>query len=210
MHLYNSTVPSGNAYKVELLLSQLQVSYTTTSLHILPPHSESHTPEFLALNPDGHVPVLVLDDGTPLTESNAILFYLAEGTNYLPDDKIQRVQVLKWLFFEQSSHQPYVAKWKFRTYWAPHGFSDLSDAQVKQMKDKGQDALDVMEKHLAGKEWFVGDRYSIADIGLHVYTTTAEQIGFSVGPNLKAWLDRIQGTERWVRIAKDPTGRNPY
>jgi glutathione S-transferase len=210
MHLYNSHVPSGNAYKVELLLSHLRIPYTTTSLWILPPNSETHTPEFLALNPDGHVPVLVLDDGTPLTESNAIMFYLAEGTNYLPDDKIGKAQALKWLFFEQFSHEPYVAKFKFRTYWAPHGFSDLSDDGIKQMKDKGQAALDIMERHLEGKRWFVGDRYSIADIGLHVYTMTAEQTGFTVGPNVKAWLERITLTDGWVRIAKDPTGRNPY
>lgn len=108
MHLYDSTVPSGNAYKVHLLLSQLGTPYTVTSLHILPPASESHRPDFLAINPNGKVPTLKLDNGSVLSESNAILFYLAEGTPYLPDDNVERAQVLQWMFFEQFSHAPYV------------------------------------------------------------------------------------------------------
>lgn len=110
MHLYDSTVPSGNAYKVQLLLTQLNIAYEQTSLDILATPSESRKPEFLAINPNGHVPALVLDDGSTLTESNAILFYLAEGTSYLPDDKFKRAQVLQWMFFEQDSHKPYVVR----------------------------------------------------------------------------------------------------
>lgn len=108
MHLYDSTVPSGDAYKVHLQLSQLGTSYKVTSLHILPPLSESHKSDFLAINPNGKVPALKLDDGTVLAESNAILFYLAEGTPYLPDNRVGRAQVLQCMFFEQFSGDPYV------------------------------------------------------------------------------------------------------
>jgi glutathione S-transferase len=109
MHLSNdSVVPSGNAYKVHLLLSQLKSPYTVTSLRLHPPHLESHTPEFLKINANGKVPALRLDDGTVLTESNAILFYLAEGTGYLPEGKVERARVLQWMLFEQFSHAPFV------------------------------------------------------------------------------------------------------
>lgn len=211
MHLYDSTIPSGNAYKVQLLLSHLKIDYTITSLNILATPSETRTPEFLKLNPNGRIPTLVLDDGTPLAESNAILFYLADGTRYLPEDKLERAKVLQWLFFEQYSHEPYVAVWKYRTYWAPGGFTDLSENEVKKLKDHGQDAIDVMEKHLQdGREWFVGDNYSVADLSLYVYTSTAEAIGFRVDGHVKAWLGRVEKQEGWVRIKKDPTGKNPF
>ncbi|KAH8723845.1 glutathione S-transferase domain-containing protein [Phaeosphaeriaceae sp. PMI808] len=203
-------MPSGNAYKVRLLLSHLSIPYTTTSLNILATPSETRNPEFLALNPNGRIPVLVVDEGTPLAESNAILFYLAEGTQYLPDDKIQKAQVLQWLFFEQYSHEPYVAVWKYRTYWAPEGFSDLTDQEIRKLRTRGQDAIDTMEKHLQGRDWFVGEAYSIADISLYAYTHAAEMIGFGVGPNVKAWLEKVEAVGGWVRIQKDPTGKNPF
>lgn len=210
MHLYDSIAPSGNAHKVHLLLSQLNIQYTTTYLDIFGTPPASRTPEFLKLNPNGRIPILILDDGTPLAESNAIMFYLAEDTKYLPNDKLQRAQVLQWLFFEQYSHEPYVAVWKYRTYWAPHGFDDLTEREVRNLKERGQAAIDIMEKHLEGKDWFVGDDYSIADIALFAYTSAAEQVGFNVGPNVQAWLERVKGTEGFVRIRKDPTGKNPF
>ncbi|KAF3038429.1 Glutathione S-transferase 5 [Didymella keratinophila] len=193
MQLYDSTVPSGNAYKVHLLLSHLETPYTVTSLHILPPHSESHELDFLAINPNGKVPALRLDDGIVLTESNAILFYLADGTPYLPADKLERAQVLQWMFFEQFSHEPYVS-------------------QIEQMRASAQFALDVMEVHLSqGKrEWFVGRNYSIADIALFAYTQHAEILGFRIGEIVKTWLRRVESTKGWIRIAKDPTGKNPF
>jgi glutathione S-transferase len=110
MHLYDSVVPSGSAYKVHLLLSQLKAPYTVTSLRLHPPHLESHTPKFLAINANGEIPALRLGDGTVLTESNAILFYLAEGTGYLPEEKVERAKVLQWMFFEQFSHAPFVVR----------------------------------------------------------------------------------------------------
>ncbi|KAF2822498.1 glutathione S-transferase domain protein [Ophiobolus disseminans] len=209
MHLYDSTIPSGNAYKVQLLLSHLHIPYAITSLNILATPPETRSSDFLAINPNGRIPVFILDDGTPLIESNAIMFYLAEGTPYLPDDKLAKAQVLQWLFFEQYSHEPYVAVWKFRTYWALNGFEDLSGREIQKLKERGQAAIDVMERHLEGREWFVGTNYSIADIALFAYTSAAEQIGFSVGPNVKAWLSRVEGTKGWVKIKKDETGKCP-
>lgn len=211
MHLYDSTIPSGNAYKVQLLLSHLKQPYETTSLNILTTPSETRTAEFLALNPNGRIPTLVLDNGTALAESNAILFYLAEGTRYLPEDRLQRARVLQWLFFEQYSHEPHVAVWKYRTYWAPNGFDDLSENEVSKLKRNGQAAIDVMERHLAdGKTWFVGKDYSIADICLYAYTSGAEAIGFTVAAKVRSWLRRVELQENWVRIKKDETGKNPY
>lgn len=211
MHLYDSTIPSGNAYKVQLLLSHLDIPYHTTSLNVLATPSETRTPQFLILNPNGRIPTLVLDDGTALAESNAILFYLAEGTRYLPEGRFELAKVLQWLFFEQYSHEPYVAVWKYRTYWAPEGFGDLSEREMSKMKDRGQDAIDVMENHLSsGRDWFVGDSYSIADISLYAYTSAAEAIGFIVDRNVRAWLERVERQERWMRIKKDPTGKNPF
>lgn len=207
MHLYDSTVPSGNAYKVQLMLSILKIEYETTSLDIRAKPSESHTPEYLKLNPAGKVPVIVLDDGTPLPESNAILHYLAEGTAFLPEDKLARAQVLRWMFWEQDSHKPFVAKARFHTYW---GNFDAPGVGGKQfMMEKGQAAINIMEKHLEGREWLVGERVSIADICLYAYTQTAETVGFSVGRNVKAWLARVEGIGGWVRIKKDPTGKCP-
>lgn len=211
MHLYDSTIPSGNAYKVQLLLSYLNLPYHSTSLDILASPPETKAPAFLNLNPNGRIPILVLDDDTVLAESNAILFFLAEGTRYLPEGKFERAKVLQWLFFEQYSHEPYVAVWKYRKYWAPGGFEDISEREVSRLKERGQDAIDVMEKHLgSGRDWFVGDSHSIADISLYAYTSAAEAIGFRVDENVRAWLERVEKQERWVRIKKDPTGKSSF
>lgn len=151
MHLYGSTIPSGNVYKVQLLLAHLNIEYKQTLLDIQASPPETRTPEFLSINPNGRIPALVLDDGTALSESNAILFYLAEDTKYLPKDKIQRTRAMQWLFFEQYSHEPYVAVWKYRTYWATGGFSDLTDREITKLRENGQAAIDVMDKHLDGR-----------------------------------------------------------
>ncbi|KAF2263576.1 glutathione S-transferase domain-containing protein [Lojkania enalia] len=176
MRLYESTLPSGNAYKVILLLAHLGISYETTFLDILATPSETQTEAFLKLNPNGRIPILLLDDGTSLAESNAILFYLSEGTKYLPRDKLERAKVLQWLFFEQYSHEPYVAVLKFLTYWG--GFEGRSESEIKRLKEKGQAALGVMERHLQDREWFVGGSESIADLCLFAYTMSAATVGF--------------------------------
>ncbi|KAF2469176.1 putative glutathione S-transferase [Lindgomyces ingoldianus] len=207
MHLYESIVPSGNAYKVRLLLSHLGIEYETTFLDILTTPPETRKPEFLAINPNGRIPVLILDDGTPLAESNAILFYLSEGTKFLSESKLGRAKILQWLFFEQYSHEPYVAVWKFLTYWGD--FSDRSESEVEKLRQRGQEALDVMERHLEGKKFFVDDAFSIADIALYAYTSAAEVVGFQVDGNVRAWLKRVEEQDGHVKIRKDPTGKCP-
>ncbi|PVI03571.1 glutathione S-transferase [Periconia macrospinosa] len=207
MHLYESHIPSGNVYKIQLLLAHLGIQYETTTLNILSKPSETRSDEFLKLNPSGQIPVLVLDDGTALAQSNATLYYIADGTPYLPRDKVGKHKVLEWLFFEQNSIEPYVAVLKFHTYWG--NLATMSEAEKKNLKDRGQTALDSMERHLEGREWFVGDAYGIADIALFAYVVHAEVIGFQVGDNVKAWIKRVQSTEGHVPIRKDPTGQCP-
>jgi len=207
MHLYDSNIPSGNVYKVQLLLAQLEVAYGTTTLDILAPVSETRRPPFVAKNPNGRVPLLELDDGRVLPESNAILFYLADGTQYLSDDRFERAQTLQWMFFEQYSHEPYIAVLKFFTYWG--GLERLRDDELQRLRTRGQQALQVMEEQLRSGDFFVGGRYGIADIALFAYTQSAEAIGFDVGPRVKAWLERVRSTPRFVPIKRDPLGKGP-
>jgi glutathione S-transferase len=179
---------SGNGYKVRLLLSQLQLPFERIEHDIL--RGETRTPEYLALNPNGRIPLLELEDGTCLAESNAIQWYLAEGTPFLPDDRVLRAQVLQWLFFEQYSHEPYVAVPRF---WAHAGLLDENRDRLPEKLERGNAALRVMEGHLAGHAYFVGERYSIADIALYAYTHVAEEGGFELGPyaGIRAWCRRV-------------------
>jgi glutathione S-transferase len=207
MRLFDSSIPSGNAYKVHLLLQQLGHRYETVELDILATPSETRRPEFLAKNPNGRIPVLELDDGSYLPESNAILFYLAEGTRYLPDDRRARAEVLSWMFFEQYSHEPFVATLKFFTYWGD--LSQQPESQIARWKQGGQAAIALMGQHLATRDFFVGGRYSIADIALFAYTQSAAAVGFDVPSAVERWLDRVRGEPGWVRMKADPTGRSP-
>jgi glutathione S-transferase len=201
MRLFDSTIPSGNAYKVHLLLHQLGIAYDAVELDILASLSETRRPEFLAKNPNGRIPLLELDDGTYLPESNAILFYLAEGTPLLPDTRIGRAQTLQWMFFEQYSHEPYVAVLKFWTIWG--GLDKCRPEDIERWRTRGQAALDVMETHLKGRTFFVEGRYTIADIALYAYTHTAEAIGFSLGPAVRSWIERVRGQPGHVPIKQD-------
>lgn len=207
MILYESKVPSGNAYKVSLLLAQLRIPHETVSLDILATHSETRRPAFLAKNPNGRIPVLELDDGRCLPESNAILFYLAENTPYLAEDRFERAQTLQWMFFEQYSHEPYVAVLKFWTYWG--GLDKLRPEELERLRTRGQAALDVMENHLATRAFFVGERYGIADIALFAYTESAAAVGFRVDANVRRWLDRVRAQPGYVPIKKEPLGATP-
>src|SRR5713101_3960753 len=158
---------SGNGYKVRLLLAQLGTPYKLVECDIL--KGETRTPEFLAKNPNGRIPTLQLEDGTHLAESGAILWYLGEGTAFAPADRLSRAQTLQWMFFEQYSHEPYIAVVRF---WR-HFVSELSPLQQLDLPErlkKGYAALDVMEQHLATRPFFVDDRYGLADIALYGYT----------------------------------------
>lgn len=189
MRLYESTIPSGNVYKVELLLAQLGLSAEPVALDILATPSETRRPDFLAKNPNGRVPLLELDDGRYLPESNAILCYLAEGTRFLPSERFARAQVLQWLFFEQYSHEPYVAVLKFWTYWG--GLERCRAEDLERWRTRGQAALEVMEVELRKSTFFVGQSYSIADIALYAYTQSAEDVGFRLGAATKDWMQRV-------------------
>jgi len=188
---------SGNAYKVRLLLSQLEIPFERVEVDIL--KGGSRTPEFLAKNPNGRVPVLEWPDGRCLAESNAILFHLAEGTPFLPEDAWQRAQVLQWLFFEQYSHEPYIAVVRF---WH---FAELVDEHRDELPAKmqrGVDALRVMETHLAERPFFVDGRYTIADVALYAYTHVAHEGGFDLGalPSVTRWLARVRSQPGHLRI----------
>ena len=189
---------SGNCYKVQLLLEQLQRPYRW--IEIDSARGETRTPEFLARNPNGKVPLLELDDGRFLSESNAILNFLAEGTPYLPGDAWLRAQVLQWMFFEQYSHEPYIAVARFICRWLPVDHTRRAD--LPRLIERGKQALDVMEKHLADREFFAGDGYTIADIALFAYTHCAADGGFDLAayPAQCAWLARVQAQPRFVRM----------
>ena len=186
MLLYDSRV-SGNCYKVRQLFAHLGIDYERREVDVI---DRSRRLELLgALNPALRVPTLVFDDGRSMGESDAIMFYFAEGTPYLPEDRFERAQVLQWLFFEQYSHEPNIAVARF---WAIAGITPAdSDREAKQRG--GTAALRAMEAHLTGREFLVGERYSIADIALYAYTHVAPEGGFELGPYpaVNAWLERV-------------------
>ncbi len=188
MLLYNSAV-SGNCYKVRLLAAQLGVPLDLIELSVV---DRSNRAEVLGdLNPARRVPTLVLDDGRPLAESNAIIWYLGDGTAYVPDDPYERAHVLQWQFFEQYQHEPSIAVVRFLI-----AFSGVAEKHVDRIREQtanGYIALDAMERHLAGREFLVGQRYSIADISLYAYTHVAPEGGFDLEPYpaIRAWLERV-------------------
>jgi len=187
MKLYNVSY-SGNSYKVRLLLAQLGTPCTIAELDIL--KGESRTPEFLKINPNGRTPVLE-DNGFVLAESNAILAYLARGTLFLPDDKQRWALVLQWMFFEQYSHEPYIATSRFLLQ---HRSNTPERAAVLEAKrEGGRAALRIMERHLAKNDFFVGD-YTIADIALFAYTHVSHEGGFPLVdfPKIRAWIARVK------------------
>ena len=187
MKLYNVAY-SGNSYKVRLLLAQLGIPCEIVEVDIL--QGESRTPEFLAINPNGRTPVLD-DDGFILAESNAILAYLARGTKYLPEHRQRFGLVFQWMFFEQYSHEPYIATSRFWLQHKPE--SPEKTALLASRRDGGVAALRVMEDHLSRNDFFVGD-YTIADVALFAYTHVSHEGGFPLNefPRIRAWIERVQ------------------
>jgi glutathione S-transferase len=202
MLLYDNDL-SGNCYKVRLLFAQLGIQYQARELSVF---DRTNRPEVLGgLNPALRVPTLVLDDGRTLAESNAILCYFAEGTSLLPEDRFERAQVLQWLFFEQYSHEPYIAVARF---WAHAGITP-PDAEQEAKQRGGIAALKAMEDHLRAREYLVGERYTIADIALYAYTHVAPEGGFELEPYaaVRAWLERVRSQAGHVTIdARPPVG----
>jgi glutathione S-transferase len=193
--LYNSQV-SGNCYKVRLLFAHLGLPYERRELSVI---DRSNRPEVIGdQNPAMRVPTLVLDDGRTLGESNAITFYFAEGTDYLPEDRFERAQVLQWQFFEQYDHEPNIAVARF---WQIAGIEPPAADLEAKMKG-GNRALAAMERHLATRQFLVAERYTIADIALYAYTHVAPEGGFPLEPYpaIRAWLDRVKAQPGHVLI----------
>ncbi len=197
----HETAVSGNCYKVRLLCAQLGVPLRRIELDIdALKAGKTHTPEFLAMNPEGRVPVAELEDGRFLPESNAILVYLAEGTPYLPDDRFERAQVLRWLFWEQYSHEPYIAVVRaWRNYF---GIPAGREAELPVREARGHAALDVLERTLTGQTFLVGERYTIADIAVYAYTHVAHEGGFGMEryPAVGVWMSRVAAQPCHVTI----------
>lgn len=188
MRLHNNIL-SGNSYKVRLLLRQLNRPYENVAVDIFT--GESRTPAFLELNPAGQTPVLELDDGTMLPESNAILCYLAEGSDFFPRFPVERAHVLRWMFFEQNAVMPNIGWARFIRRWLP-GDHPLRE-RLPWLDEGAAAALRVMETALGERLFFVGDRYTIADTALYGYSHTAPEAGFDLAsyPSVCAWMDRV-------------------
>lgn len=204
MKLYDY-LDSGNGYKVRLVLAQLGRPCDWVECDIL--QGATRTPEFLARNPNGRIPMLELDDGSFLAESNAITWYVAEGSPLVPDDRLLRAQVLQWMFFEQYSHEPYVATPRFIARHLPA--DSPRRAELPERLERGRAALAVMDRHLAGQRYFVGHRYTIADIALYAYTHVAHEGGHDLAPftHVRAWLDRVQSQPGHMLLTARPAPR---
>ncbi len=196
MILYENPM-SGNCYKVRLLLTMLGIDFERRELDVI---DRSDRPALLGgLNPSLRIPTVVFDDGRALGESDAILFHFAEGTPYLPSDSFERAQVLQWMFFEQYSHEPYLANARF---WALAGI-EVSDAAREEKRAGGEKALQALEDGLTGREWLVGSAFSVADIALYAYTHVAPEGGFDLGPYpaISAWIDRVAAQPGYIPLA---------
>ncbi|OZG71882.1 glutathione S-transferase [Hahella sp. CCB-MM4] len=181
--------PSGNGYKARLLMHLLEIEYEYREYDII--EGATHTPDFLKLNPNGKIPVLELDDGTIISESNAIIFYLSQGTSFWPESLKHQTEVMQWLFFEQYSHEPNVASPRF---WLTHlGMNAERELLLPGKQEAGRKALKIMDTHLKDRNWLVADHYTIADIALYAYTHVADEGGFQLSdyPNVQRWLDRV-------------------
>ena len=197
MLLYDNPV-SGNCYKVRLILSLLDIEFERWQLSVV---DHSNRAEVLgALSPSLNVPTVVLEDGRPLAESNAILWYFADGTPYLPDDPYERAQVLQWMFFEQYKHEPAIAVVRF---WVAISEDLPPAADIEAKRTAGRAALDVMEHHLGDHEYFVGECFTIADVALYAYTHVAPEGGFDLEPYqaVRRWLERVAAQPGVVPIS---------
>src|SRR6201994_4583278 len=195
MLLYDSAI-SGNCYKVRLLFSLLGIEYERREVDVI---DRSGRAELLGdLNPGLRVPTLVLDDGRPLAESDAILVYFGEGTEYLPEDRYARAQVLQWMFFEQYSHEPNIAVLRF---WA-HAEIKPDPREALAKFNGGLAALEAMERHLTGRDFLVGDSVTVADLALYAYTHVADEGGFEIGryEAIGAWLERVRSLPGYIEI----------
>jgi len=194
---------SGNCYKVRLALAQLALPYNLVEIDIL--KGDTRTPDFLAKNPSGHVPLLEAAPGRYLPESGAILWYLAGGTPLAPENRLDRAETLQWMFFEQHSLEPYVGSAHFWLVLIKGG-RELQMHAIEEWMEKGYQALRVMEQHLENHRFFAAGRYTIADISLYSFTHVANECGFDLTgfPAVRAWLKRVSEQPRHIRMDWHP------
>ncbi|MBW4446806.1 MAG: glutathione S-transferase family protein [Spirirestis rafaelensis WJT71-NPBG6] len=200
LHLYDF-LPSGNGYKIRLLLTQLGIPFERVEVNIT--KGETRSPEFLSKNPNGKIPVLEIEPGKYLAESNAIMVYLSEGTEFLPYDRFSRAQVLQWLFFEQYSHEPFIATPR---YWiSVLGKAEEYKDALEEKHKAGYAALSLMEEHLKSHTFLVAERYTIADMCLFAYTHVAHEGGFDLSrfPHIKAWIERVKAEPGHISITQE-------
>ena len=197
LEIYGDSI-SGNCYKLQLACAELGQDYEWHEMNIL--DGATRTDEFLAMNPNGKVPLLVLPDGHCLPESNAILSYLADGTALAGEGRLGKANVLSWLFFEQYSHEPYIATSRFIVRYL--GTPPERAAELEAKKAGGYRALDIMERQLGDRDFLANDAFSIADIALFAYTHVADEGGFDLAPyeNIRGWLDRIRARPTFVEM----------
>jgi glutathione S-transferase len=195
---------SGNCYKPRLLMHQLGIGFRLVDTDA--GKGETRTADFLALNPNGRVPLLTLPDGRQLPESNAILLYLAEGTRFLPADRYDRGMCYQWLFFEQYEHEPTIAVARSWLSVYPERIGKATPEQIADWHRRGNRALAVMETRLSSADWLAGPAYSIADIALFAYTHVAHEGGFDLKayPGIGAWLKRVEAEPGYVPLAWRP------
>jgi glutathione S-transferase len=200
MKLYDY-LPSGNSYKVRWLLSYLEQEYTHIAIDIH--KGETQSEDFLRKNPAGQIPLLELDDGRLLAESNAILMFLADESDLIPQDPFARAKMLQWMFWEQYRHEPAIAVARFIHHYAYDSRAD----ELPNLMVKGRSALGVMDAHLSKSDWFIGEQRSLADITLYAYTNVADEGGFDLSdyPNVQAWLERFANHPRHVLLTDNPT-----
>jgi glutathione S-transferase len=203
MYTLYSMRRSGNCYKVRLALAQLKIPFRLIEINILT--GESRTPEFLAMNPSGHVPLLEVTPGRYLPESGAILWYIAGGSVLAPEDRIDRAEALQWMFFEQHSVEPNLGAAHFWLAMVKGG-RELQTHALEDWIENGYQALGVMDKHLATHDFFAADRYTIADIALYAYAHTAHESAFDLTgfPSIRAWLKRVADQPGYVPIDWQP------
>ena len=203
MHTLYSMQRSGNSYKVRLALAQLGIPYRLVEVDILT--GESRTPEFLAKNPNGQVPLLEVAPGRYIAESNAIIWHLVSGSPLRPADRIDRAQALQWMFFEQHSLEPNLGAAYF---WLAlvKGGRDLQQHALEDWLEEGNRALGVMENHLKHHRYFVADRYTVADIALYAYTHVAHECDFDLTtfPAIRTWLDRVEDEPGHIPMYDQP------
>jgi len=199
MKLYDY-LPSGNSYKVRLLLSYLGLDYEHVAIDII--KGETQTKAFKKINPAGQIPLLELNDGRKLAESNAILFFLAEGTPYWPLPAFDQAKIMQWMFFEQYKHEPSIAVARYIHHYA----MDTREAELPALMTKGYAALDVMEDYLSNQRWFSYGGRTIADISLYAYTHVAEEGGFDLSGYgyIRAWLERFADHPKHILMSDIP------